>query len=67
MRSQTIPKLFTHEELGSDLGYFSDYKGPGSIADQLAKLQKLFPQIGDANAELVTKIERGEAKLLFRY
>lgn len=63
MCSQIMSKLFAHEEIESDLGYFSGYKGPGSIADQLAKLRKFFPQIGGVNEELVASIERGDVKL----
>lgn len=63
MSSDITSKLFVHEEVESDTGYFSGYKGPGSIADQLAKLRKLFPQIGGVNEELVASIERSDVKL----
>ena len=61
--SKQITTQFAHEEIKSTFGYLSGYKGPGAIRNQIDQLQKIFPQLGGANQELIAKIENGKVML----
>lgn len=49
LREMTITGEFQSEEISSNYGYLSGYRGPKSIADQLRILRQYFPQLGDAD------------------
>lgn len=53
---------YEDEEVASKYGYLSGYK-PNGIVEQTNRLRELFPGLGYANQELLTQIEKGEAKL----
>ncbi len=53
---------YSDEEVESSYGYLSGYK-PLGIVEQTNRLRELFSGLGYANQELLTQIEKGEAKL----
>ncbi len=45
---------FADEEVGSEYGYLSGYQ-PKGVADQIARLRELFPELGTADVEIANR------------
>lgn len=59
----SVVNEFANEEVESNYGYLSGYKKPMGLNEQCNQLRILFPGIGYANQDLLTRIEKGEVKL----
>ena len=49
LQELSVSNQFAGEEVSSNYGYLSGYRGPKIIADQLRILRQYFPQLGDAD------------------
>jgi hypothetical protein len=59
----SVVNEFANEEVPSTYGYLSGYENPMDVNDQCNKLRELFSGLGFCNQDLLTRIEKGEAKL----
>ena len=58
-----IPNLYADEEVKSVHGYYSGYKAPKGLIEQVNILRELFSGLGFANHEYQVQIEKAEIKL----
>jgi len=63
IRKLSKRNVYANEECDSTVGYYSGYKRPISIPNQVKILQGLIPGLGEVNQEYLAKIKRGEIRL----
>lgn len=63
IEKRRVREEFANEEVSSNYGYLSGYKKPIGLVEQTNCLRELFPGLGYANQDLLTRIEKGEVKL----
>ncbi len=57
-----LPPDYSDEEIESRQEYLSGYQ-PKSVVLQIGKLQQLFPEIGNANLDLLERVKNGQAEI----
>ncbi len=63
IKKRRVREEYANEEVASKYGYLSGYKKPDDLNAQCNQLCILFPGIGFANQDLLTRIENREVKL----
>ena len=54
IRELSVSNRFADEEVESEYGYLSGYQ-PKGVADQIARLRELFPELGTADVEIANR------------
>jgi hypothetical protein len=63
LQKHAASNQFADEEVESKYGYLSGYNKPTGLTEQCNQLREIFPGVGYANQDLLTRIEEGEVEL----